>query len=220
MQPQTHPTIPTSFMYLYRRIFATDFYPLLAISLLFLWIVQSLNGYYLPRLETRIGYQPYDPISEALPCINLSIFIFVVLYGSMFVGVVGLLKHKEHLLKMLVAFSTMYLIRLCTITLLPLEPPAGLVELQDPILESLFNKVFLKKDLFFSGHFSTMFIFFLVAPTNKYKWYFLAASVAMAFLVWIQHIHYTFDVAGGVCFSILSVKITEKILEKIGGIIE
>jgi membrane-associated phospholipid phosphatase len=52
----------------------------------------------------------------------------------------------------------------------------------------------LTKDLFFSGHTSTMFLLALMAPGRATRIFFLACTVVVGSCVLWQHVHYTVDV--------------------------
>ncbi len=78
--------------------------------------------------------------------------------------------------------------------LVPLDPPAGHILLNDPFVETFGTGNLLTKDLFFSGHTATLLILFLVAEKGVYKYFLLAAIILVAVFVIIQHVHYTIDV--------------------------
>ena len=89
-----------------------------------------------------------------------------------------------------------------TITLFPLEPPAGLIGLVDPLSNFFYgHDKFITKDLFFSGHTSTMFLlyFCLVKPVDKRIA--LLVTVLVACLLLVQHVHYSVDILGGFVFG-------------------
>jgi membrane-associated phospholipid phosphatase len=50
------------------------------------------------------------------------------------------------------------------------------------------------KDLFFSGHTATMFMFFMVIGNKKIKILYAIITLAVVCLLLIQHAHYTIDV--------------------------
>jgi membrane-associated phospholipid phosphatase len=78
--------------------------------------------------------------------------------------------------------------------LLPLEPPALLIPLRDPFVQYLGTGTLLTKDLFFSGHTSTLFLLFLTARGARLKAIFVVCTVGVAISVLLQHVHYSVDV--------------------------
>jgi membrane-associated phospholipid phosphatase len=95
--------------------------------------------------------------------------------------------------------------------LLPLEPPAKMIILNDPFVEFFGTGQTLTKDLFFSGHTATLFILFLVSEKKVYKTIFLISTVAVAVAVLLQHVHYTIDVFAAVFFTYACYKLVLRI---------
>jgi hypothetical protein len=84
--------------------------------------------------------------------------------------------------------------RFITITLVPLDPPAGLVQLNDPVNEIFYGHIMVVKDLFFSGHTASLMLIFLSLEKRADKIIALCAMLIVMALLLIQHIHYTIDV--------------------------
>jgi hypothetical protein len=57
-------------------------------------------------------------------------------------------------------------------------------------------RVYLTKDLFFSGHTATTLLLLYVWPNPKLRWPMLAAHVVIVASVFFAHLHYTIDVIG------------------------
>ena len=92
--------------------------------------------------------------------------------------------------------------------LVPLEPPVSHLPLQDPLVEYFGTGTMLTKDLFFSGHTATLFTLFLIADKGVFKYLLLVGLLLVAFLVLVQHVHYTIDIVAALfvtygCFSLL-----------------
>ena len=102
-----------------------------------------------------------------------------------------------------------------SITLLPLEPPVGLIPLKDPISSIFYGgtQVFIKKDLFYSGHTSIQFLIFLSLKKRTEKIVSLLATISIACFVLIQHVHYTIDVIAAIAFTYLIYRIGKWIAE-------
>jgi hypothetical protein len=97
--------------------------------------------------------------------------------------------------------------------LVPLNPPPGMIPLGDPFVEYFGTGRLLTKDLFFSGHTATIFLFYLVSdPARRgLKIIFLICTVLVAVFVLLQHVHYTIDVASAPFFTFSAYKITLKL---------
>ncbi len=70
-------------------------------------------------------------------------------------------------------------------------------------------RVYLTKDLFFSGHTATTFLLLLyVWPYAKARWAMLAAHVLVVASVFFAHLHYTIDVLGAyaVTFTLFALR--------------
>jgi hypothetical protein len=85
-------------------------------------------------------------------------------------------------------------VRFVTLSVVALDPPPGLVPLVDPLSSAFLAGAAITKDLFFSGHTSTMVLIFLCLEKRTDKIIALIAAFAVACLLLVQHIHYTIDV--------------------------
>jgi membrane-associated phospholipid phosphatase len=85
--------------------------------------------------------------------------------------------------------------------LAPLEPPPGIIELRDPFVEFFGGGRTLTRDLFFSGHTSTLFLLFLLIPGKALRAAFASATLLVGLCVVLQHVHYTVDVIAAPFFA-------------------
>jgi membrane-associated phospholipid phosphatase len=69
-----------------------------------------------------------------------------------------------------------------------------MISLKDPFVELFGTGNTLDRDLFFSGHTSTMFMLFLLAYKPLFKKLFLIGVILVGASVILQHAHYTIDV--------------------------
>ena len=74
-----------------------------------------------------------------------------------------------------------------------LEPPVGMILLADPISSIAYPDRGFAKDLFFSGHVSTMMVLVLIEKNRLAKILKITGTVIMGFLLAWQHVHYTID---------------------------
>jgi hypothetical protein len=91
--------------------------------------------------------------------------------------------------------------------LVALEPPAVTIPLEDPFVQIFGSGEVLMKDLFFSGHTSTLFLLYLTVTAPVLRRIFLAAVVAVAIAVIVHHTHYTIDVYVAPFFSYAAYRI-------------
>jgi len=162
---------------------------------------QHLGNY----VEMRKGVQLQDKLLTFFPSIDFSTSIFILLYTSMLAIVLAHLNRPRVVLRVLEMHLLVAVVRQACILLVALEPPAGLIVLRDVFLE---NTVYppdapLTKDLFFSGHVASIWIYFLCAERKYLKAYLGIATAIMSFMVLSMRIHYTYDVYGAIFFTTL-----------------
>jgi hypothetical protein len=162
-------------------------------------------------IQYRPGTLLNDWVLNELPPHNVSVLIFIFIWSPVALAIVRSVKDPEFFLLALSMYTILTLFRLTSIYLVPLEPPKGLIPLIDPLGNRLYGNKFVTKDLFFSGHTSTMFgVAFCFSRKNDRIFGFLAA-IAVGFLVLVQHIHYTVDVISAPIFSFIAYKIAQKL---------
>ena len=170
--------------------------------------------YYFQYLETRDGTVLNDWLLERLFPENFSAHIFGLLYLSVFIGFLYLFTKPFILLRVLETAFIVFSIRIFTLYLVKLNPPAGIIPLTDPIANYFgYGGPLITKDLFFSGHTACILILFLAVKNRWLKMFFLIASIAiMAMLLW-QHVHYSVDILGALFFTVSGWKITGRYLK-------
>lgn len=154
-------------------------------------------------IEKREGMVLKDFVLDAIPAIDVSIPTFVIIWSVVLLVFYRIYQNPMLFLIVAYGFILMCLLRVLTISLFPLNPPAGIIVLNDPIANIAYggNGIFITKDLFYSGHTGNMFLFFLCL-TNKWdKIVALTASFLVGILVMVQHVHYTIDVIAAFIFT-------------------
>lgn len=149
---------------------------------------------FLTQIEHRPGVQLQDPIFGYLAAYDLSSPIFYMLYSALLLGFIFLLPSPERLLIGFEAYALFVLLRMITMSLVPLEPPIGLIPLVDPVLSFMYTGKQVNKDLFFSGHTATMYLLYLMLPAGFSRKLAFVAAVAMGACLIFQRVHYTVDV--------------------------
>src|SRR6202007_1943310 len=108
-------------------------------------------------------------------------------------------------------YTLLTVFRIITLFIIPMDPPSTIIPLRDTILQNTFysdgGDV---KDIFFSGHTATLFLFFFFAKHIVLKWIFFICAVCVAAAVVVQHIHYSYDVIAAPLFAFFAYKLVSK----------
>lgn len=151
--------------------------------------------FFLSYNELRPGYHFLDPVLRFIPPQDFSVPIFSITYLLAAIGVLWSFQRPDRLLYALSAYALMTLVRMCSLWLLPLNAPEGIIPLSDPFLQhSFYNGRLNLKDLFFSGHTATLFLFYFLMRETKLRLLFLVGGIVVACLLCAQHVHYSIDV--------------------------
>lgn len=167
--------------------------------LLYCSITQHLGNY----VEMRKGVQLHDKLLTLLPRWDFSEGIFILLYSSLCAIILANLHRPKVILKIVKLHFGVAVVRQICILLIALEPPLGIIVLRDVFLE---NTVYphhspLTKDLFFSGHAASIWIYFLCAQEKYLKMYLGFATLLMSFMLCSMRVHYTYDIYGALFFT-------------------
>ena len=171
---------------------------------------------YFKNIQKRTGTNLNDFVLAHLPFIDVSTYIFTIIYGLLIYMLVRILMKPQLFLLFAITFVIETVFRMTTIYFFPLNPPADLVVLHDTFAEMLIygDTEPITKDLFFSGHTATMVMICLFVEGRKEKIASIVASFALAALLLIQHVHYTVDVIGALFFTYISYLIAQQIVNK------
>lgn len=146
-------------------------------------------------VESRHGTFLHDLLLRLLPSYNVSWIVFFFLYSGIIFGLYYHLNCPKTILIIFQTYVIVTLVRMCTITLFPLEPPEGYLPLREPLVQ-LFTSggKIISKDLFFSGHMSTILSLFYASHRKYVRTFLLFCTLMIGAMVLIQHVHYTIDV--------------------------
>jgi hypothetical protein len=167
-------------------------------------VVLVVMSRFLAWVELRPGVVLDDPILALVPSRDLSWLTFGLIYLGLLSGVGVLLRHPRRLVLGMQAYAVMVLLRMLVMSVTPLDPPIGIIPLRDPLVQSASSGEPLTRDLFFSGHTSTMFLLALLAPGRRSRIFFGVCTFLIAVLVLWQHVHYTVDVLVAPLFAYFS----------------
>jgi membrane-associated phospholipid phosphatase len=141
---------------------------------------------------------------------DLTWLTFSLIYLGLAFGVARLATDPRSLVVALQAYVVMVLFRIAAMWATPLEAPPGMIPLHDPLVRLFGPGKLLTKDLFFSGHTSTLFLLFLAVPGRRSKGLFLFCTAAVGVSVLVQHVHYTVDVLVAPLFAWASFRIAAR----------
>jgi hypothetical protein len=165
----------------------------------------------LAYIETRQGHTFYDPILNFIKPRDVSDFIFFVTYLTALVGLIYALVSPYRFLHLIQMYGSLTLLRVLTLFFVPLDPPTAIIPLRDAFLTHTFyagNENL--KDLFFSGHAATLFLFFFFASNKTLKILFLVSAIAVSIGVVVQHVHYSYDVLAAPIFAYIAYRVITK----------
>lgn len=183
----------------------------LMVGMIILITILSLLPSFYHVIQRRQGVLLHDLILSALPSYNVSTILFIVMWTFTAYCVFRAAQTPGMFLAYLWSFIFMTAFRCLTIKLVPLDPPPGLIGLVDPVSNFFYgSEGFVTKDLFFSGHTSSMFLLYLTVPGKTDKKLALGITAIVAFLLLVQHVHYTLDILGGIVFCWLSYQLATR----------
>ena len=175
----------------------------------------SVFPYFFHWVENRQGILLNDRMLLLLPPHNVSVPLFILIWSLSLLGIVRAVQYPRFLLTFVWCFFLLSVFRVLTITLVPLDPPTGLINLADPLSNFFYgHDRFVTKDLFFSGHTSTMFLLCLCFTGRGDRIIAFIVTCLVAFLLLVQHVHYTVDIVGGFIFSWISWWLGSRIVGK------
>ena len=136
-------------------------------------LVLLLHGLarFLVWIEARAGVRLVDPVLPLVAPRDETWLVFGLIYVAIVVTLADVWRSPRWLVIGVQAYAVMILARMAAMYVTPLEPPADMVALRDPLIERLGTGTLLTRDLFFSGHFSghtsTVFLMSLVARGRR-----------------------------------------------------
>ena len=168
---------------------------------------------FLTFIEKREGFVFNDPILKLFDPISLSGPIFIVTYFLAVLGVILSIRDPFLFISLIQAYTIMIALRMLSIYLVPLNPPLSIISLKDSFLQSfIYSGRENLKDLFFSGHTATIFLFAFGLKRNHQRWFFTIGACVVGVLVLLQHVHYSVDVFAAPVFAFGAIFIQKKLV--------
>ena len=164
-------------------------------------IILALFPSFFQHIEKRNGVLLHDALLNYIKPLNVSFYIFIIIWVMALITLIRSIQQPYIFLTFIFSFFILNVSRIITISLLPLEPPKGLIPMVDPITSIFYGQSFITKDLFYSGHVATQFLMFLCFTKKSDKLLATISTISISILVLLQHVHYTIDVIAAPFFA-------------------
>lgn len=160
-------------------------------------------GPFCQYIETRQGLVLNDYVLDRIRPHDVSIPIFIIIWSVAGLTIRRTFSDADLFIRLLWAYSFIFISRVFTISLVPLNPPRGLLELIDPLSNLFYGSgaPFITKDLFYSGHTSILVLMALCLKKPIERRLALLGAGTVGGLLLVQHVHYTVDVLAAPFFS-------------------
>ena len=154
-------------------------------------------------IEARKGVVLNDVLLRHIGPVDMSIPIFIVMWSTTLLFICRCFTNPRIFINALYCLCFLSLARMLSIYLTPLDPPATIIAIKDPLTSLTYGgrNVFITKDLFFSGHTSNMLMLALCFEKQTDRWVGYAAAILVGAMVLFQHAHYTIDVGAAFIFT-------------------
>ena len=187
----------------------------LVAGVILLVCILMLFPYFFAFIETRKGVILNDALLRYIGPADFSIPIFIIIWSTTLLFIVRSFNYPHVFLNAVYCVCFLSLVRMLSIYLTPLDPPATIIAIKDPLTSLTYGgkDVFMTKDLFFSGHTSNMLMLAMVFEKKWDKWWGYIAAVSVGILVLLQHAHYTIDVLAAFIITGFVVMVGKKAAE-------
>jgi len=135
-----------------------------------------------------------DWVLKMIPAKDVSIPIVFFEASVIILFLIRCISNPTMFITFLIAYVFILISRNITIDITQLRVPTGSIDFKDPIAGVIYRSKLIDRDLFYSGHVSLLFLFYLCSSSKADKYYILFAMISVSILLLVQHIHYTVDV--------------------------
>ncbi|HZY36815.1 MAG TPA: phosphatase PAP2-related protein [Mucilaginibacter sp.] len=151
-------------------------------------------------IQKKKGMMLDDWLLAIIPARNVSVAIFAIIWAMIILAIFRVMKDPSMYITYCWTYVFVCAARLTCISFVPLDPPTGLIRLTDPVTSVFYGNSVITKDLFFSGHTATLTLICLCLKRRNDKIVAVVATIVVAFLLLVQHIHYTIDILAAPVF--------------------
>jgi hypothetical protein len=190
------------------------FKKLFIVGIALLVLALGMLPVYFQAIQKREGPVLHDWLLNQLPAMDVSVWVFVIIWSITALSIVRAVQVPQLFISVIWVYLIVTLSRMVSIWLVPLNPPPNLIALTDPISNSFYGKSFITKDLFYSGHTSTLFMLYLCLRRRMDKFFALLGTILVASLLLIQHVHYSIDVILAPLFTLFCYRLAMFITNK------
>jgi membrane-associated phospholipid phosphatase len=181
------------------------------LSILLLVGLMYFLAWFLNYVEQREGHVFYDPVLNFFRPRDVSDIIFYTTWGATLIVLIYALGSPYRMIHVCQMYTLLTIFRIITLFIIPLDPPVAIIPFKDAILQStVYGAEGNVKDLFFSGHTASLFLFFFFSRNIFLKWLFFICALVVAVAVVIQHIHYSYDVLAAPLFAYFAYKLVNR----------
>lgn len=171
-------------------------------------------------IENRTGVVLHDWILNWIAPTNVSVPIFIIIWGAFVLGIYRSMHDPKVLLNYIYAYMFFLLTRSICLVFVPLDPPVGLVDLVDPITNIFYGGKSITKDLFYSGHTCSVVMLYLISTKRTDKIVLFVSILILAVLLLFQHIHYSIDILAAPIFAVVCHFLGQTVLARIHSIVK
>lgn len=164
------------------------------LGLLLLAAILAFMPSFFNRIEKRNGTTLADPILDIIPPHDVGPEIFLIIFCLVLFMLFRSINRPQIFITYVWGLAFVTIARLSAIASFPLNPPRGVILLVDPVTNVLYGHRAISKDLFFSGHTAMVVLVALNMEKKTDRIIAWIASLLVALLLLVQHIHYTIDV--------------------------
>jgi hypothetical protein len=187
--------IPLSLKKSWNNASASSIKPIILVGgIILAVIVLYILPIFFNYIQRRHGITLHDWVLPYIPAYNVSVLIFMIIWGMGILAFCRAIYQPVICATYIWALILICIARIITISMFSLNPPVDLMPLTDPLTGIFYGHSNITRDLFFSGHTSTLTLIYLCLQKRYDKLLAMLALITVMVLLLIQHIHYTIDV--------------------------